>query len=86
VINTNYRVQLGPRDWMFAWIVRHSAWLLSRCSPRGPQKRSSYQVFHGSLYRSEIVMMGETLMIKTIEITKSKGTPLSTWYKGVFVG
>ena len=86
VVNVNYQVRVGPRDWIFAWIVRHSAWLVSRFSPKGPQKRSAYQIVYGTPYRGEIVMMGETLMVKVIEVTKSKGKPLSLWYKGIFVG
>ena len=43
---------------IFAWLMRHAGWLLTRYRVR-PDGRTSYQLLHREDYRGEVLIVGE---------------------------
>jgi hypothetical protein len=86
VINVNYEMRLSPRHWLFAWLVRHAAWSISRFTPKGPSKHSAYFAVHGHNYSGMLIPYGECVNAKIVRRKKSGSKHMTLWKKGVFVG
>ena len=82
-LNVSYEIVLGPRSWLFPWIVRHCGWSVTRFVPRGPQKRSGYALRHGCAYTGQVLAFGECCIGKELLADKNKK---GAWHTGVFVG
>jgi hypothetical protein len=79
-LNVAYEIVLGPRSWIFPWIVRHCGWTISRFVPRGPQKRSGYALRHGCAHTGQVLAFGECCIGKELLADKNKK---GAWHTGV---
>ena len=64
----DYKARTGedilPGDVLFAWLARHSAWVVTRFEPRGNSGSTPYEMRNGTAYKSPIVPFAETVMIR----------------------
>jgi hypothetical protein len=70
---------------IFAWLMRHAGWLLTRYRVR-PDGRTSYQPLHREDYRGEVLIVGELCWVldPRPELAALKGD--SRWSQGLWLG
>ena len=70
VLNERYGVVIGPRRWLFSWVVRHAAWVSNRFVGRGTLKTTAYETIQGRKYSAPVVALGECVMARLASARK----------------
>ena len=87
VVNERYGVVIGPRHWLFSWIVRHAAWVANRFVGKGTLKTTAYETIRGRKYGGPVVAFGECVMARLVSARKfQKSKNDVVWTKSVLVG
>jgi hypothetical protein len=81
---SHYGNMQSMEDLLGPWSVRHAAWLQNRFLSHKPRVLSSYQLVFGDGWRGQLLVFGETCLVKSDpERLNSK---FARWAKGVWVG
>ena len=84
VLNDRYGVVIGPRHWLFSWVVRHAAWVSNRFVGRGTLKTTAYETIQGRKYSAPVVALGECVMARLVSARKfQKSTNDVVWCRAV---
>ena len=81
--NSNMTLNLDMN--IVPWMVRHAAYLITRCRVRSCGK-TSVQLIEGQKSLTKLVPFGETVMFKNPKTSQAVGSFEETWETGVCVG
>ena len=81
--NTGMEIKLNMT--IVPWLVRHAAYILTRCRVRSHGK-TSLQLIRGGVSNTELVPFGETVLFEIPKTAEALGSFEDGWESGVWLG